>query len=252
MNDDGLRGRVFLVTGSGRGLGASLARAAGVERARVVVNCRQDLASAEAVAADVEKAGGEAFAVRADVTGFDEARVLVERALARWGRVDVLVNTVGQFNWHALSELDPGEWRRIVASNLDSVFYMSRLVVPHMRERRFGRIVNFAAVGAAATLGEPQMAAYCAAKAGVVALSRALALEEARCGITVNVVSPGLLRDETGDKRAIAADDALGDRVPVGHAGRSADVVRAVLFFASPSADFVTGQVVEVAGGARL
>jgi NAD(P)-dependent dehydrogenase (short-subunit alcohol dehydrogenase family) len=252
MNDDGLRGRVFLVTGSGRGLGAALARAAGVERARVVVNCRQDLACAEAVAAEVEKAGGEAFALRADVTEFEQARALVEAAMERWGRVDVLVNTVGRFNWHACSELDPGEWRRIVASNLDSVFYMSRLVVPHMRERRFGRIVNFAAVGAAATLGEPQMAAYCAVKAGVVALSRALALEEARCGITVNVVSPGLLRDETGSKAAKKTDDALGDRVPVGHAGRAIDVVRAVLFFASPSADFVTGQVVEIAGGARL
>jgi NAD(P)-dependent dehydrogenase (short-subunit alcohol dehydrogenase family) len=251
MNDDGLRSRVFLVTGSGRGLGAALARAAGAEKARVVVNCRRDVASAEAVAAAVEKAGGEAFAVRADVTEFEEARGLVERAVARWGSVDVLVNTVGRFDWHPLSELDPGEWRRIVASNLDSVFHMSRLVLPHMREKRFGRIVNFSAVGAAATLGEPQMAAYCAAKAGVVALSRALALEEARCGITVNVVSPGLLRDETGDKAATATDQALGDRVPVGYAGRSADVVRAVLFFASPAADFVTGQVVEVAGGAR-
>jgi NAD(P)-dependent dehydrogenase (short-subunit alcohol dehydrogenase family) len=252
MNDDGLRGRVFLVTGSGRGLGSSLARAAGVEQARVVVNCCQDLSCAETVAAEVEKAGGEAFAIRADVTEFEDARALVERTIERWGRIDVLVNTVGRFNWHAVSELGPGEWRRIVASNLDSVFNMSRLVVPHMRERRFGRIVNFSAVGAAATRGEPQMAAYCAAKAGVVALSRALALEEARCGITVNVVSPGLLRDETGDKLTLATDDALGDRVPVGHAGRSADVVRAVMFFASPSADFVTGQVVEVAGGARV
>jgi 3-oxoacyl-[acyl-carrier protein] reductase len=129
---------------------------------------------------------------------------------------------------------------------------MCRLVVPHMRERRFGRIVNLAAVGAAGTQGEPQMTAYGAAKAGVVALSRALALEEARCGITVNVVSPGLLRDESGDKVAAAADAMLGDRVPVGHAGDADDVVRAVLFFASPAADFVTGQVVEVAGGARL
>ena len=138
-----------------------------------------------------------------------------------------------------------------MATNLDSVFHMCRLVVPHMRERRFGRIVNLAAVGAAGTQGEPQMTAYGAAKAGVVALSRALALEEARCGITVNVVSPGLLKDESGDKVAAAADAMLGDRVPVGHAGDAADVVRAVLFFASPAADFVTGQVVEVAGGAR-
>jgi 3-oxoacyl-[acyl-carrier protein] reductase len=170
----------------------------------------------------------------------------------KWGRIDVLVNTVGRFHWNPLVEMEPADWRRIVATNLDSVFHMCRLVVPHMRERRFGRIVNLAAVGAAGTQGEPQMTAYGAAKAGVVALSRALALEEARCGITVNVVSPGLLKDDSGNKDAAAADAMLGDRVPVGHAGDAADVVRAILFFASPAADFVTGQVVEVAGGARL
>jgi 3-oxoacyl-[acyl-carrier protein] reductase len=251
MNDDGLRGRVFLVTGSGRGLGAALARAAGAEKARVVLNSRSDVKSAEAVAAEIQKAGGESLALRADVSAFPEARSLVEQALAKWGRIDVLVNTVGGFNWNPLVEVTPVEWRRIVGTNLDSVFNMCHLVVPHMRERRFGRIVNFAAVGAAATQGEPQMAAYSAAKAGVVALSRALALEEARCGITVNVVSPGLLKDESGRKGAAAADAMLGERVPVGHPGRAADVVRAVLFFASPAADFVTGQVVEVAGGSR-
>jgi len=251
VSDDGLRGRVFLVTGSGRGLGAALARAAGAEKARVVVNCRGDVKAAEAVAAEVQKAGGEAVAVRADVSAFAEARTLVEQAVSKWGRIDVLVNTVGGFNWNPLVEVAPVEWRRIVATNLDSVFNMCHLVVPHMRERRFGRIVNFAAVGAAATQGEPQMAAYSAAKAGVVALSRALSLEEARCGITVNVVAPGLIRDEGGGKAAAAADAALGERVPVGHAGRAQDVVRAVLFFASPEAEFVTGQVVEVAGGSR-
>jgi 3-oxoacyl-[acyl-carrier protein] reductase len=251
MNDDGLRGRVFLVTGSGRGLGAALARAAGAEKARVVINCRSDVKSAEGVAAELQKAGGEALAVRADVSAFAEARSLVEQTLAKWGRIDVLVNTVGGFNWNPLVEVTPVEWRRILGTNLDSVFNMCHLVVPHMRERRFGRIVNFAAVGAAATQGESQMSAYSAAKAGVVALSRALALEEARCGITVNVVSPGLLKDESGKRGAAAADAMLGERVPVGHPGRAADVVRAVLFFASPAADFVTGQVVEVAGGSR-
>jgi NAD(P)-dependent dehydrogenase (short-subunit alcohol dehydrogenase family) len=250
MKDDGLRGRVFLVTGSGRGLGAALARAAGAERARVVVNCRRDAREADAVAEEVRRAGGEALALSGDVTDFEEARVLVERVVAEWGRIDVLVNTVGAFHWNPLVEVEPAEWRRVVATNLDSVFHMCRLVVPRMRERRFGRIVNFAAVGAAGTLGEPEMAAYSAAKAGVVALSRALALEEARCGITVNVVAPGLLRDESGGK-ASAADERLGERVPVGHPGRAADVVRAVLFFASPAADFVTGQVIEVAGGSR-
>jgi len=251
MTENGLRGRVVLVTGSGRGLGAAFAKAAGAEKARVVVNCQQDLKAAEAVAGAVRKAGGEAIAYRADVTDFDQASGLVEHTIKAWGQIDILVNTVGSLNWKSFSELEPAEFRRVIGSNLDSVFNTCRLVLPHMREKRFGRIVNFAAVGAESTLGEPQMAAYSAAKAGVVALSKALALEEARGGITVNVVSPGLLRDETGNKAARAADEMLGDRVPVGHAGRSADVVRAVLFFVSPAADFITGQVLEVAGGAR-
>jgi NAD(P)-dependent dehydrogenase (short-subunit alcohol dehydrogenase family) len=175
VNDSGLRGRVFVVTGSGRGLGAALARAAGAEKARVVVNCCRDVKAAEGVAADVEKTGGEAIAVRADVTVFEEARALVDETIRRWGRIDVLANTVGTFHWSGLVDTDPGDWRGVVASNLDSVFNMCRLVVPHMRERRFGRIVNFAAVGSASTQGEPEIAAYSAAKAGVIALSRSLA-----------------------------------------------------------------------------
>jgi 3-oxoacyl-[acyl-carrier protein] reductase len=250
VSDGGLRERVFVVTGSGRGLGAAIARAAAQERARVVVNCRHDAKAAEAVAAEVTRQGGEAIAVRADVARFEEARALVDRALVEWGRIDVLVNTVGDFHWSALVDTDPGDWRRVMASNLDSVFHMCRLVVPHMRERRFGRIVNFSAVGAGATQGGPALAAWSAAKAGVVALSRSLALEEARCGITVNVVSPGLLGDEAEDRTG-RSPTLISDRVPVGHAGAAEDVVRAVLFFASPAADFVTGQVVEVAGGAR-
>jgi 3-oxoacyl-[acyl-carrier protein] reductase len=247
---EGLRGRVVLVTGSGRGLGAAIARALAAEGARVVLNCRADARSAEALAGELQTAGAEVMATRADVTVFEEARQLVERTLLRWKRLDVLVNTVGGLRWKPLADLDPGEWRRLVASNLDSVFHMCRLAVPHMREQRFGRIVNLAAVGAALAQGEPQMAAYSAAKAAVVALSRALALEEARCGITVNVVSPGLLVDDGATPRA-GVPKALQDRVPVGHAGRASDVVRAVLFFASPEAAFVTGQVIEVAGGAR-
>jgi 3-oxoacyl-[acyl-carrier protein] reductase len=249
MNDDDLQRKVFLVTGSGRGLGAAIARAAGAEGARVVANCRLDGASIEAVAADVESAGGEALRARADVCLPEEAKALVERVIERWGRVDVLVNTVGEFHWDGLVELEPEAWRRVMSSNLDSVFHTCRFAIPHMRRQRFGRIVNFATVGAATSRGEPQRAAYSAAKAGVVALSRSLALEEARYGITVNVVAPGLLRDEPAG--AADGDAALGDRVPVGHAGVAADVVRAVLFFASPAAEFVTGQVLEVAGGAR-
>lgn len=248
MNDQGVRGKVFLVTGSGRGLGAAIARGAAAEGARVVVNARRDEKAVLGVVAAIQAAGGEALALCADVADFEDASRLVEQTIARWGRIDVLVNTVGSFLWKPLVDVEPAQWRRILATNLDSVFHMCRLVVPHMRENRFGRIVNFASVGAA-TQCEPQLAVYSAAKAGVIALSRALAIEEARVGITVNVVAPGHLDEEPSVMRG--PDHGLGDRVPVGRTGSASDVVRAVLFFASPAASFVTGQLIEVAGGAR-
>ena len=242
---ESLADRAFLVTGSGRGLGAAIARAAGRAGARVALNCQNDLRGAECLAAEIKAAGGQAMVCRADVTDHAQARQLVEEAVRAFGRVDVLVNAVGAFAWKPLADVEPAEWRAVFASNLDSVYNLCRLVLPHMRRQHFGRIVNLGAVGAENTGGQPQRAAYAAAKAGVIAFSRSLALEEARCGITVNVVSPGLLDEDGG------GPGALLDRVPVGHGGRLEDVVRAVLFFASPAADFVTGQVLAVAGGAR-
>jgi len=247
--DVDLRGRVVVVTGSGCGLGAWIARAAASRQARVVVNCRHDERRAEALGAELQKMGGEGLVCRADVTVFSEAQAMVERTVKAFGRVDVLVNTVGVFAWKPVAELEPPEWRAMMASNLDSVYNMSKLVVPHMRRNHFGRIVNLGAVGAERAVGHPKVSAYSAAKAAVIAFSKALALEEARCGITVNVVSPGVLAD--GEESAHALDHSA-DRIPVGRPGAPEDVVRAVLFFCSPAADFLTGQVVAVAGGWRL
>jgi NAD(P)-dependent dehydrogenase (short-subunit alcohol dehydrogenase family) len=244
---DSLRDRVFLVTGSGRGLGAAVARAAAAAGASVALNCRSEHRGAEILAAEIAAGGGRAIACRADVTEPGSARQLVDETVRVFGRVDVLVNTVGAFTWKPLCEVEPAEWRAVFASNLDSVYHLCRFVLPHMRRQHWGRIVNLGAVGAESSSGEPQRAAYAAAKSAVVALSRSLALEEARCGITVNVVSPGLIEDDGEGP----APSALEGRVPVGHAGRLDDVVRAVLFFASPAAGFVTGQVLAVAGGAR-
>jgi 3-oxoacyl-[acyl-carrier protein] reductase len=245
-----LRGRVVLVTGSAHGLGASLVRAAAFRRARVVVNCKTDRKRAESLGRLIQEDGGEALVCRADVSVYEEAETLVAETVRAFGRVDVLVNNVGTFNWKPVADLEPGEWRALLASNLDSVYHMSRLVLPHMRKNHWGRIVNFGAVGAERAEGQPKVAAYSAAKAAVIAFSKALALEEARCGITVNVVCPGVLRD--GEQGHPVAGDQLADRVPVGRAGHADDVVRTILFFASPAADFITGQVLSVAGGWRL
>ena len=233
MKDD-LKGKVFLVTGSGTGLGAVLATAAARAGARVVLNCRHDTKRAEALAADLKKAGSEACAVKADVTAAEGARQLVEEATKAFGRVDVLVNTVGAFEWKTVAEMDPGEWRAVMASNLDSVYHVSRLVLPGMREHRFGRIVNFGEVGAERTAAHPRVAAWAAAKAGVVAFSKALALEEARYGITVNVVCPGVLEEKgppgrarrAGRQRRPGRPHPGGPRRPSRRRGAGGDVLR--------------------------
>lgn len=241
-----LKDKVVLVTGSGCGLGACLARAAAARGARVAVNARS-AARAEAVAESIRKSGSEAIAARADVSDYEQTRRLVEQVRGAFDRVDVLVNTVGSFLWKPVADMEPAEWRATVASNLDSVYNTCRLVLPLMRSQRWGRIVNFGSVGAEHTVGQPEVAACSATKAAVIAFSKALALEEARRGITVNVVCPGVFLD--GEKAPLSS--ALVERVPVGRAGLQDDVARAVFFFASPAADFLTGQVLDVAGGWR-
>jgi 3-oxoacyl-[acyl-carrier protein] reductase len=245
-----LKGKVFLVTGAGRGLGAALVKAAADQRAKVVINCRVNQKCAESLAVEIQKAGGQALVCRADVTDYHEASALVDETLKAFGRVDVLVNTVGGFSWKPVADIEAAEWRQMMASNLDSVYNMCRLVLPHMRKNHWGRIVNLGAIGAERAQGQPMVSAYCAAKAAVIAFSKALALEEARHGITVNVVSPGVLADEADGEAAISGKSS--DRVPIGRSGTPEDVMRAIFFFTSGAADFLTGQVLGVAGGWML
>ena len=217
---ESLADRVFLVTGSGRGLGAAVARAAGKAGARVVAELPNDLRASGVPGRGDPGGGGQAIVLPGRRHGpRSRRRQLVEETVRAFGRVDVLVNTVGAFTWKPLADVEPAEWRAVFASNLDSVYHLCRLVLPHMRRQHFGRIVNLGAVGAENTAGEPQRAAYAAAKAGVVAFSRALALEEARCGITVNVVSPGLLDETTAAAAAASACSAIAS--PSDTAGRA-------------------------------
>jgi NAD(P)-dependent dehydrogenase (short-subunit alcohol dehydrogenase family) len=247
-----LKGRVVLVTGSSRGLGAALVRASAERHARVVINCRSHPHAAEALGAELRRGGTDALVCRADVSDYAQAQGLVAETLKAFGRIDILVNTVGDFSWKPVAELEPSEWREMMASNLDSVYHMCRLALPAMRHHHFGRIINVGSVGAEHTGPQPKVSAYSAAKAGVIAFSKALALEEARYGVTVNVVSPGIIA-ANGEPGAHPPEEnvKIGERVPIGRPGSPDDFVRAVLFFASPAADYVTGQVLSVAGGWR-
>jgi len=244
-----LEGRVALVTGSSRGLGRGIAVALGRRGARVVVNyLSRDDEAAETVRR-VTAGGGDAWPYRADVTDPVQVRALVDAVLQRHDRLDVLVNNVGMFLWRDVAEQSVEEWQTVVESNLSSVFYTCRAVLAPMRARRWGRIVNLGITGGQYTDPAPHMAAYVAAKAGMIAFSRCLALEEARHGITVNVVCPGVVPDP--DRSREEARGISDPDVPAGRPGTAEDVANAVLFFLDGEADFVTGAVLEVNGGWR-
>ncbi len=245
-----LQNRVALVTGASRGIGKEIAFALGRARVKVGIGYRTNRLGAERVAAALKRMGTDSLLIQTEVT--DPARIgeAIPRLAKQFGRLDILVNNVGDFEWKSVFETTFEEWQAIVNSNLTSVFHASKAVLPIMRRQRWGRIVNLGAVGAERAFGQAKISAYAAAKAGVVAFSRALALEEARYGITVNVVNPATIDDkELSREEAERISDA---RFPVGRPATAEDVAEAVRFFASEQAAFITGQVLNVSGGWML
>jgi 3-oxoacyl-[acyl-carrier protein] reductase len=245
-----LKNRAVLVTGGSRGLGRGIALRMAQDGAQVAIGYRSNKTAAQETLRLLQAQGAECVAIEADVTDSEKAAFLVETAASRFGRLDVLVNNVGVFSWAAVSETSIEEWQRTLWSNLLSVLYVSKAVLPVMRKQHWGRIINLGAVGAERAFGQATVSAYAAAKAGVVSLSRSLAVEEAKNGITVNVVNPSIL-----DERELTLEEARrirDTRFPVGRPPTAEDVAAAVLFFASDSAGYITGQALNVSGGWML
>ena len=245
-----LKNRVALVTGASRGIGKEIALTLGRAGARLAVNYRTSRIEAQKVVRSLGAMGAEGIAVASDVTDPARVKELVDTVVSQFGRLDILVNNVGHFDWKPVADSSTEEWNSVLTSNLCSVFYASKQALPIMRAQRWGRIINLGAVGAERAFGQAKISAYSAAKAGIVAFSRALALEEARKGITVNVVNPPVLDDkELSLEEAWRMTDA---RFPVGRPATARDVAEAVCFFASEEASFITGQVLNVSGGWML
>jgi len=245
-----LRNRVALITGGSRGIGKGIALHLARDGARIAIVYRSNKAAAQQTLRQLQASGADCVAVETDITDAARADQLVKTVVDRFGRLDVLVNNVGDFRWGTLAESSLQDWDTIFSSNLMTVLYMSRAALPHMRKGRWGRIINLGAVGAERAFGQAKISAYAAAKAAVVALSRSLALEEAKNGITVNVVNPSSI-----DEKDLSLEEArrMRDaRFPIGRPPTVEDVATSVAFFASEEAEYVTGQVVNVSGGWML
>lgn len=224
--------RIALVTGAGRGIGRAIAVALAGECRAVAVHYRSDRSAAEATAKPVRAAGAECAVLRADLTRESEAVKTVREVERTFGRLDILVNSVGPFLMKPWARLTGADWESMFRGNLLSSFFTLRAALPGMKHRGWGRIVNlgFGRVEQAAAF--PTIAAYAAAKSGLLILTRTAAATEAGTGVTVNMVSPGLIRGGRLPR---------GVRVPPGSLGGREDVARAVQYLVSNEASAVTG-----------
>jgi NAD(P)-dependent dehydrogenase (short-subunit alcohol dehydrogenase family) len=238
-----LKDRVAIVTGGAQGIGRAIAEKLAAEGATVVV---ADLNGAGAAAAAAAIPG--AVGLQADVSSQTDVTRIVNDAVHRFGKLDILVNNAAIVPFTAWDDIDFAEWRRIMAVNLDGVFLTCRAASDAMRQKGYGRIVNIASNTVVA--GTPNMAAYVAAKGGVFGFTRALATELGKYGITVNTVSPGLTESEgvMASPHANAFDFVQSLQAIPRH-GVGADIAPVVAFLASEEARWVTGQMVVVDGG---
>jgi 3-oxoacyl-[acyl-carrier protein] reductase len=239
----GAREGCALVTGASRGIGAAIACALAADGWPVAVNFRAGQEAAEEVVAQIHASGGRALAVGADVTSQAQLDALFERVEGELGRVLVLVNNAGVRADDLALSLTDEDWGQVIDTNLTGAFRTTRRALRGMIRERFGRVINVASVvGPRANAGQ---ANYAAAKAGLIGMTRTIAVEVARRGVTVNAIAPGLIdTDMTAD-----LDGGLLGAVPARRAGTPADVAACASFLASDQAGYVTGSTLYVDGG---
>lgn len=243
----GLNGRNVWITGAGRGIGAAIAQTLAAEGACVVV-ADIDASAAASTAEKIRERGHQAIDVVGDVCNADSVQSMHAAAVDRLGPIDVLVNNAGFARDGYLTRMAEADWDAVVDTALKGAFHCSRAVLPAMMHQRRGRIVNIAS---RSIFGNPGQTNYAAAKAGLVGFTRALSLEQARNGITVNAVAPGFV--ETEGMRALPHYEKLRDlglqKIPVGFLGLPQDIADSVAFLASDRARYISGTTVFVTGG---
>ncbi|MQY18975.1 SDR family oxidoreductase [Nocardia macrotermitis] len=238
--------QVVVVTGGGQGLGAAMAHRFAAEGATVIIG-DVDLHTATAQADSLRaEFGAPAEAVGVDVTDSAAVGAWIDDVAGRRGRIDVLINNAGIIRDNRVTDISDSDWRAVLDVSLSGSFYCARAAIPHMRTRKYGRIVSFSSMSWRGNFGQ---ANYVAAKAGIVGLTRTLALETARDGITANAIAPGLIETPMLASMNAAAREKLVAKVPQRVTGQPADIAEAAAFLAAPAAGYITGIVLDVDGG---
>lgn len=250
-----LEGKTVVVTGGGGGIGGATCRRFAAEGARVAV-LDLSLEAAQKVAEEIHEKGGQALALRCDITNRADVEEALQQTQAQLGPVEVLVNNAGWDVFRPFTKTEPVQWEKLIAINLTGALHMHHAVLPGMVERKRGRIINIASD--AARVGSSGEAVYAACKGGLVAFSKTIAREHARHGITVNVVCPGptdtalFAEYKEGAGNPDKLLEAFQRSIPLGRIGQPDDLPGAIVFFASDDANYITGQVLSVSGGLTM
>lgn len=242
-----LEGKSAIVTGASRGIGRDIALYLAQEGAKVAVNYSGSKDRADAVVEEIKAAGGEAFAIQANVDQAEAVQNLVSATLEQFGSVDILVNNAGITRDNLLMRMKETEWDDVLNTNLKGVFLCTKAVTRQMMKQRAGRIINITSiVGVSGNAGQ---ANYVAAKAGVIGLTKSSAKELASRNITVNSVAPGFITTDMTDALPEDIKSQMLSQIPLAKFGNPEDIAKAVAFLASDDANYITGQTIHVNGG---
>ena len=241
-----LKDQVAIVTGSGRGIGRAIAEALMAEGARIVISDINP-ETTESTTRELTAQGGQVLGVACNVTDTASIETLVAEVTKHWGRIDILVNNAGITRDNLCMRMSEDEWQAVIDTNLSSAFKVTKPVIKVMTKQRSGRIINIAST--TGVHGNPGQVNYAAAKGGIIAFTKTVALEYASRGITSNAVAPGFIDTPMTQKLGEENVKKFVEKIPLGRMGTPSDIAHAVVFLAGPGASYVTGQVIEVNGG---